>query len=359
MHKMQFFFEMPFENRCERNPGTPVSGFDQPSEENLMAWKKICVVAMAVLWVAPAAYAESTWLNAGGPVLAQGTKEAAPAPAPVAKVQEEKAVAKKPDKPIPLTFTVDYVLISDYVFRGINISEYRGEGVERPNHQMNVNIELDLKEFGSLGTNLWVELFGADLGGDGDFKQVNYDVYYRYKFNEIGLSLTGGWITRSFPPQQGDAHATNEVYLIAAYDDAKLFGTRENIFNPYVAYYHDLDLADHGSWWEFGISHPFKMAEHGLQDCPVMRHVTVTPSLVYGVQHRYYGNLNPAEFGKSTSAVNLLFGLEIGYDLSKALNIPEECGKLGVAGLLYYSQAIDHAIANDEFFGGMKVSYKY
>ena len=69
-------------------------------------------------------------------------------------------------KPIPLTFTIDYTLASDYIFRGINFSEYRrrwgqpkNEGREKPNHQLATGVGLDLGDFGRAGGSVWFEWF--------------------------------------------------------------------------------------------------------------------------------------------------------------------------------------------------------
>ncbi len=44
----------------------------------------------------------------------------------------------------PLSVTLSYWLVSDYIFRGINYSEYAGEGREKPNHQLEVKLDVDV-----------------------------------------------------------------------------------------------------------------------------------------------------------------------------------------------------------------------
>ncbi len=41
----------------------------------------------------------------------------------------------------PFSLGVTYSLYSDYVWRGINRSEYRGEGREKPNHQLEAYLD--------------------------------------------------------------------------------------------------------------------------------------------------------------------------------------------------------------------------
>lgn len=306
-----------------------------------------------------AAAGETNWLDAGLQ-LAQAKPGSATAPAgPVEEVRKEEAEA--PAKKCPFSFNIDYTVISDYIFRGVNLSEYQREGREKLNHQMTVGAEFDLGKYGTVGGYVWFEWFAGQQnltpGYDRDIQEVDYSAYYRYVFEDIGLTSEVGLLVYTLPPFPGDAHTDYELYLKLSYDDNKLFGTEENVLNPYVAYYQNIDLGACASWWELGISHDFALADHGLAGCPVMRHVTLTPSLVYGVQHRLFGETDPSLGNKTTSAVNVLFGLEIAYNLGAALKLPEEYGELTVSGLLFYSQAIDHALANDEFFGGFKIAY--
>ncbi len=289
--------------------------------------------------------------------------QAQPAPADGAKAAPVAAPADAPakwEKPIPLTVGVSYVLVSDYIFRGINFSEYAREGREKPNHQMTVFAEYDTGKFGTIGASVWFEWFAAQQqltpAYGGNNQEIDYTIYYRYAFDSIGLTAETGWIAYTFPPFGRDAHTDYEWYGKLSFDDAKVFGT--SVLNPYIAYYHDLDLAKNSSWWEIGISHGFALADYGMKDTPVLKDITVTPSLILGAQHRYFGKLGLANRA-STKLANLNYGLEVAYDLGAALGLPEQYGSLGVAGFLNFSQALDDTVLNDEFYGGMKVSYSW
>ena len=326
---------------------------------------RLAVGMLLLVCAAASAMADNgNWLTAVQDwPLAQAEKPKAgqPAAGPVEKVQQEQAEA--PAKKCPFNFTIDYTLISDYVFRGVNLSEYPREGREKLNHQLNVNPEFNLGNYGVFGAVFWFEWFAAQEqltpGYGRDIQEVDYSVYYRYTFEDLGLTPEVGWVAYTLPPIGRDAHTDYEFYIKLAYSDGKLFGTKENILNPYVAYYHNLDLGANASWWEVGVNHEFALADYGMKDCPVMRHVSLIPSAIYGVQHRLFGKLNPDLGGPTTSAVNILFGLEIALDLNGAFNLPEQYGSLTLSGLLFYSQALDHALVNDEFFGGMKVGYQW
>ena len=61
----------------------------------------------------------------------------------------------------------------------------------------------------------------------------------------------------------------------------------------------------------------------------------------------------------STRLANITYGLAMAYDLSGALNIPEQFGSLGITGFLNFSDALRDDILNDEFWGGMTVGYEW
>ena len=71
--------------------------------------------------------------------------------------------------------------------------------------------------------------------------------------------------------------------------------------------------------------------------------LTLTPSFVLGIDKR--------QMDQECHLHNLQYGLDIGYDLSSALNIPEQYGSVTVTGFLYYSDAINTDAINDEFRG--------
>jgi len=266
-------------------------------------------------------------------------------------------------KPIPMNFSVDYTIVSDYIFRGVNFSEFAGEGAERPNHQMNVAVGYDTEGFGTFGVTGWFEWFGGqthpafDSDAHGHLQEVDYTVHWSFDLSTIApgipVTLEAGWICYTFPQEVGDVYKTNEWYVKGDLDDGKLLGTASAVLSPYVAYYQDLDDFK-GSWIELGVSHDFALAEAGPAAAPILKHVTVTPSAVLGIDHRYLP-------GASTRLANLTFGLATAYDLSGALGLPERFGRVTVTGFLNYSQTLNSAARaealNDEFYGGFTVGY--
>ena len=289
--------------------------------------------------------------------LALAEVEAKPLPS-----EQNVAVPAGWTKPVPLSFSIDYTLVTDYIFRGINFSEYSGEGREKLNHQVGVGLEFETKKFGVLGLSVWFEWFAGQERLTPDescnLQEVDYSAYWRYEVEALATTMEFGWLTYHFPLLSGDSQHTHEWYVSLNFDDSKLLGTKEAVFNPSVAYYQDVDDFE-GSWIEIGVSHDFALGEiEPLKAAPILKDITVTPSLTLGIDHRWMAQA-VASGSDSTRLGNLLYGLDISYDLSGALKIPEEYGSISLAGFLYFSQALRDELIDDEFYGGMTVAYSW
>lgn len=273
----------------------------------------------------------------------------------------EAAPPSEWQKPIPISLGIDYALVSDYVWRGVNLSEFAGEGREKLNHQFGVSFSLDLDRLGTVGFSWWGEWYAAqksrrfDASGTADtnLQEADYTVNWSYEFEDIGLGLELGWIAYEFPNLSGDAYSTYEIYASASFNDGKWFGSEEPILNPYVAYYYDIDVVDAG-WLEIGVSHDFALDE----DVPVMKDITVTPSVILAVDNRYWDKALGTGH-KSTRLGNILFGLSVAYDLGTALGVPDHYGTMSLTGYVNFSQALRHDVMNDEFYGGITLAYEW
>ena len=87
-------------------------------------------------------------------------------------------------KPIPIGLYLDYTMATDYIWRGINLSEYRGEGREKLNHQLTAGINYDTGDFGTIDFSVWFEWYGANdkVGspGDDNLQEVDYTFSWTY-----------------------------------------------------------------------------------------------------------------------------------------------------------------------------------
>lgn len=276
-------------------------------------------------------------------------------------------------KPLPLSLSVSYTLASDYIFRGINFSEFDGEGRELPNHQMGAGVGLNTAEFGPnlgvIGFGFWGEWFAGqdddrfDPASDGHLQEADYLVWWSYDLAAIGTTVELGWISYTFPQVAGDAHSTQEVYAKCRFDDTKLFRTEEPVLSPHVYWGVDYDDAEGGSWVEMGVSHDFALSDvDAVAKVPVLKDLTVTPSAVLGIDNRYLNwyavDADPTA-GAATRLANLVCGLAATHDLGAALHLPPSCGSVTITGFLNYSQAFRHDLLNDELWGGVNVGWSW
>ena len=220
-------------------------------------------------------------------------------------------------------------------------------------HQLNIGVDHDLKEAGGFGGNVWMEWFDFDRKGlkprnSGDLDEVDYTAYYRYDIKPLATSVKTGWIAETFPKERGNAAWTSEWFGLAAFDDKRLFGTDTCILNPYVAYYQDVNLHP-GGWLEWGVSHPFPLAQFGLDKTDILKDITVTPIYLMGIDiHQQTA---------STNLAKMRYGMEVSYDLSGALKLPAKYGCVSLIGFIYYCQAMADPF-KDVLFGGVAISFR-
>ena len=264
----------------------------------------------------------------------------------------------------PFNIGVDYTITSDYIWRGINLSEPAGERGDVPNHQLNVWLEIPTDRFGTFSASVWFVWYAGQTlitpTEDTKLQEVDYILSWAYALKPIDTTVTLGWIAYTFPPFAGDAHTTYELFVKLEYDDSKLWGTEGPVLSPYFYYGIDLDLAEHASWMEFGISHEFALADCEALENTALKHMTITPALVLGIDHRYLDKFaGVSGVSPSTRLAFINYGVSVGYDISAALGIPEKYGSVSMSGFLNFSQALNQTLLNDEFYGGATVSYAW
>lgn len=263
------------------------------------------------------------------------------------------AKAAADEEALPISFSADYTLVSDYVWRGQNFSEYVGEGREKANHQATVGLSYEAGKLGTFSGSVWCEWFAGqkslDPASSRDLQEVDYTLSWSYEVPAVSTTVELGWIWYHFPEATGDASFTHEWYASLSLDDSVIFGTKGPVLNPSVAYYMDLDDV-RGGWIECGISHDFGLADCGFKDARILRHTTLTPSFVVGIDE--------GQISGSTEVGNLQLGQDISYDLSSALGMPEGHGSLTLTGFLRFSDAIYDKAINDEFWGGITIAYE-
>jgi len=316
-------------------------------------------------WVLMTAWATSAAPAAGAEEEEAGTWLTAvrAAAEEVGAVMPGAAKENPPRKRCPVDLSVDYTLVTDYIWRGINNSEYRGEGTEKLNHQLGVGLACETEKCGTFGALVWLEWYAdqerltPDCGDH--LQEVDYIAYWSCRIEPIATAFEAGWIGYQFPQLSGDAQYTHEWYVTLRFDDARLFGTKGCVLNPYVALYMDVDDFKRGCWMELGVSHDFPLGEiEGCKDVFLLKDLTITPSFVLGYDHRYLDKFFDEGRGSSRAA-NLRYGLDVTHDLSGALHLPERLGALSITGFLRFSDALRDDLINDEFWGGVTFAWQW
>lgn len=277
---------------------------------------------------------------------------------------------EKPDVIDAFTLGIDYRLTSDYIYRGINFSEYSGEGREKPNHQLTFGTAIDTAKLGvpagTVSMSFWFDWWAglndtaAGVNTGSHLVEVDYRVAWGYDIPDVPVAIELGYLAHQFPHVPRLQHM-HELFATVALDDSCIFGRR--ILNPYVSVYHEVDELRY-TWFEAGVVHDLALAEYGMGDVPVAKDVTITPSLVLGIDHRFYDEVE-RKLGMDSSVGtrfgNLSYGLEIGLDVSSMLGMPEEFGQVDLSGFLNFSQQLaSHSpLVNDDLYGGMKVAYAW
>lgn len=279
------------------------------------------------------------------------------------------------EKPLPLSLSVEYTLVSDYIFRGINFSEHATEGRETPNHQLATSISVDLApiwgreagEWGSISFDTWFEWYGdqkkLNPGEDSNNQEIDYSIYYSYHVKPIETDVTIGWIHYYFPNLSGVGNddRTNEWFFSLEHNDAWAwrwlgYQGEEGILNPTFAFYHDTHISG-GVWMDVGISHGF-----AFESIP---NLTITPSSTLNIDGGYLGPLLRVD-DHDTRIAGVTYGIDVTYDLTDILQMPSWMGSMSISGFLNYfdpTSAVRGTDGNigleDELYGGMTVAWSW
>ena len=281
-------------------------------------------------------------------------------------------------KPIPVKVELDYTVVSDYIFRGINYNQRDRNAsyplVNRrntPNHQLSAIAEIDLGKMGRAGYQAWFNWYSGQSTinplGEPDFLQeVDHRIYYGYTFHEIGLDVEAGYIWFNYPLRRKES-STQEIYLQLSYDDSHMWralgftNTREPVLNPYLKVFWDVTTYRGAMYFEAGISHDFYFADYGLATTPIFKDLTIKPSLKIGWDKDWMNQNSNLTRGPDQWSLDFLnWGLEMNLDLKSALGLQDQyCGSLYLKGFINYSQALRRSYLEDEFYGGMSVGYSW
>lgn len=263
---------------------------------------------------------------------------------------------------------VTYWLFSDYVTRGVNLSDYVGEGGETPVHQLTTSLDFDLASGFGLGNEgdlgvltfstffSWYPHYDRIATDVSSFQEYDLNLSYSYEFKPLATTATIGTSFFLFPGFK----QTDSVELLFRLDhnDAWMWKwlwpeNEDGVFNPYLSYAADIDYFNGGAWFEFGVSHDF----------PVIENLTVTPALTLGTDVRYLDRVVGTGDEGNIQLAYAQYALTVGYDLSAALDLPESAGTWVVSGFIYFNQTVGglkrKGIIDDELFGGVSIGWSF
>lgn len=324
--------------------------------------------------------ASSSLFASSGPIsLAQAGPQEKPADRPAGEAAlpftrgDLEAAQGVEDALFPLSLGVSYYLLSDYVWRGINLSEYTGEGREKPVHQLTTSLVWDTGEFGQIGFDTFFSWYAAQrqlnpTTGE-NIQEIDYTIHWSYLVEAIATDVTLGFTFYTFPNlakplrqdrQRGNNNddRTQEWFFNLGHNDAWAWkwlfpGNEDGVLNPNLFFAQDVGIGAGRTWMELGISHEFEVIDN----------LTITPGTLLaidgGVLKRYLGKLNANHFRLAYQQ----FSLDITYDLTELLELPRWAGSVSVSGLLYFNNAMGTArregSINDEIYGGMSVNWAW
>jgi len=285
---------------------------------------------------------------------------------------EKKEEAKEPA--LPLTIAVSYYLQSDYVYRGVNFSEYPGEGREKPNHQLSTSISWDFKEYGTLGFDTFYEWYAAQaklnpFGGQQNCQEVDYVIWWKHAIEPITSDFTLGYSFYTFPNSAAQLRRdkavgnnnndrTMEWWFKLAHNDAWMWtwllpDNKDGVLNPTFFLAQDVGVSSGAVWIEVGFSHTFKV--------PCIENLTITPGYTLAFDGGYTKRvLQQPHAGQMRMGYEQL-SLNVTYDLTPVLKLPKWAGTVSLSGLLYFNDAFnaceDDDTMKDVLFGGMSVNW--
>ena len=270
----------------------------------------------------------------------------------------------------PFSFDVTYYLYSDYVFRGINFSEFPREGRERLNHQMTTTFGADVglllgRETGAYGTislGTFFEWFAGQksidpIHGGQNLQEVDYVLSWSYDIEPIETTFTLGYTFYVFP--NAKPINTSEWWFSLENNDAWMWkwlwpDNDQGVLNPSFFFAQDVDVTDGGVWMEIGLNHGFALCEN----------LTITPSVVLAIDHRYLDPLlGTGQVGGAARVPYVQYALTANYDMTQVLALPDWAGSVVLSAFLAFSDARGTARSDgtiqDEFFGGMSLGWSF
>ena len=176
---------------------------------------------------------------------------------------------------------------------------------------------------------------------------LTYDYWVLPPYNEGGASH--------------DSFSGSELWFTLAFDDSVIFG--RPVLNPSVVWVRDIDDYRE-SWIDIGVTHTFSLASSGLAYLPVIRHLSITPKIVIGVDDGYVDAILNQDPETRLASIN--YSLTVSHNLGAALGLHPAYGGLSIRGVIQFKDQMDdydndsfYPVLRDELYGGIGLTYSW
>jgi hypothetical protein len=189
---------------------------------------------------------------------------------------------------------------------------------------------------------------------------------WTYAIPKTPLTISLTWDGYILPrlkhlPGGKDMSFGQEVWFGLALDDSAIFG--KPVFSPYMTFVQDID-DNKGRWIDLGIKHDFKLSELGCASTPILKDLTLSPGVVFGIDDGYVDKIVGNSRGTHLATIN--YGLTTTWDLNGTFNIPRKYGSFYVKTFLNYKEQVHNYHVNgpfpvlrDELYGGVTFGYSW
>lgn len=243
-----------------------------------------------------------------------------------------------------VNFDLDVLLLTNYVYRGVDYSDVPGASGSDLNMLADAKISFDLgprapHPFLAALANVYnpdpvsrfQEVFGA-IGADWTLKPVTFTA-----------------AVQSYTYPERDQANTAEAYGMALVDDSRLFRSDKPVFNPYIAAAYDYELND-GWYIETGISHDFVFEDLSLTVTPIAR-----VAYTIGWQQQFIFVVDPG-----TGWQHYDLGVQVQYKLNSLLNLSTRWGLWYIKGEVFYTGHLsDSTVGQTVTWGGGGIGFTY
>ncbi|HSV27367.1 MAG TPA: hypothetical protein VLH60_05690 [Sedimentisphaerales bacterium] len=257
-----------------------------------------------------------------------------------------------------------YTFWTDYMWRGINMTQLIGNNKGGGANQMVYKAGVDVADLGKVGVSLEQVYFCRwdDTGASLAFTNMN--VFIKGQIDGVEGEWTVGYgshVWRNLLQRDGRNARSEEFYGTYSFSDACLWqgltGQQTgNILNPSVTYLVDTNKADGGGLLILNLSHPMDMA----QVDPAMTGITIAPTFTMAIDHRYYGSYLSNVFGaediRDTTKIGYMdYGVRAMADLTDMVGLT--AGRLGLTAGIGYLDGV--VLSDAKWYGTAGLAYNF